>query len=137
MKNQALFIFILVFLNACGTTKSAYHAPSTDGWQANKPHSDKKVIHSLYLVGDTGELDDLNKKTNNVVEAVKRHLNKETGETSLVFLGDNIYPTGMPNKEDPVLRKTAEDIISAQLSAAKSHDGKTYFIPGNLSLIHI
>lgn len=47
-----------------------------------------------------------------------------------MFLGDNIYPYGLP-KMGHQSRKISEDIIEAQISAATKHNGTTYFIPGN------
>ena len=48
-----------------------------------------------------------------------------------MFLGDNIYPKGMPaDKNDPT-REEAEKKITLQLEIAKNFKGKTIFIPGN------
>lgn len=124
-----LFLTCLV-VSSCGTFKQAYYSEDASQWQSSKPDSGKEVIHSLYLVGDTGELDDLNAKTNAVLESLKSNLAKETVETSLVFLGDNIYPYGMP-KENSESRAHAEAVINAQLDCATSHSGTSYFIPGN------
>ena len=124
------FLFFLLVLSACGTIKSPYYSDDQGDWQSIKPTEGKKIVHTLYLVGDTGELDDENEKTNFVLEALKKNLSSEKGETSLVFLGDNIYPRGMPSKKSED-RAYAEDIINAQLECARYHDGKTYFIPGN------
>ncbi len=124
------FISIIFLFVSCGTSKYASYSDNAKGWEQRKPQSDKELIHSLYLVGDTGELDDLSKKQNDVLEALKPELIKATDNTSLVYLGDNIYPKGLPKKKAEN-RKEAEHIIEAQLELAALHKGITYFIPGN------
>ena len=48
----------------------------------------------------------------------------------LIFLGDNIYPKGLPAKEDPK-RAEMEAKLIPQLDAMKSFPGKAFIIPGN------
>lgn len=48
----------------------------------------------------------------------------------MIFLGDNIYPVGMPDKDDS-FRSLAENHLNAQIGVAQAFDGKTIFIPGN------
>ncbi len=124
------FLSAILLLASCGTTHNPSYSSESEEWDQLKPSEGKKILHSLYLVGDTGELDDAHNKTNRVLEALKKDLAKETGESSLVFLGDNIYPYGMPAKGSPT-RVYAEDIINAQLDCSSFHQGETYFIPGN------
>ena len=123
-------ISVIITLVSCSTAKHASYNEKANGWELRKPSTDKELDHTLYLVGDTGELDDLEEKKNKVLEALEIDLKTANKNTSLVFLGDNIYPHGLPRKkaED---RKEAEDIIDAQLKLAKKNKGKTYFIPGN------
>jgi len=46
------------------------------------------------------------------------------------FLGDNIYPDGMPAEGSPQ-REGAEYRLDAQLDAIENYEGKVVFIPGN------
>jgi len=131
MKNWIILLATIIVLISCGTTRQAYYSDSVQSWNEVKKQSNKKLVHTLFLVGDTGELDDLQNKTNKVTEALKADISQVNGETSLVFLGDNIYPYGMPKKKNIEERQLAEDIIKAQLSCAKAHKGRTFFIPGN------
>src|SRR5690606_19532311 len=50
---------------------------------------------------------------------------------TLLFLGDNIYPSGMPTDLESEERKIAEQKLIFQLEIAKKFKGKTVFIPGN------
>ncbi len=82
-------------------------------------------IHSIFLIGDAGEPDE-----NPVLVALKRELAKVGDKGTVVFLGDNIYPKGLP----PVgheLRAAAEKAIDGQINAVKDFQGHKFFIPGN------
>jgi hypothetical protein len=110
---------------SCGTTQRSYYAASN--WRDVAPlSSDDKIVESLYLVGDAGLLDGTH---NYVLDALKQQLS-QTGPSTLVYLGDNIYAHGLPPVGSPD-RKGAEDIINAQLSLAPYVNGPTAFIPGN------
>ena len=129
MKKSTLLLLTILFA-ACGTINKAYYSDDALNWQDQKSTSGKEIVHQLYLVGDTGEIDDLETGNNIVVDAVKEAIKGSGENTSLVYLGDNIYPHGMPKKDAPD-REISERIINAQLDAATLFNGKTYFIPGN------
>ncbi len=123
-------ISILCFLCSCGTLHKPYYNDTVKDWKNNNPLPQQEIIHSLYLIGDAGELDNNLQKTNAVTTALKKQIALEKSKTSLVFLGDNVYPHGLP-KKDAHDRAYAEEILLEQISCAAAHQGKTYFIPGN------
>ncbi|OEK07478.1 metallophosphoesterase [Roseivirga misakiensis] len=85
----------------------------------------EKPIHSVFLIGDAGE-----PYENPVLTLLKKELDKVGDKGSVVFLGDNIYPKGMP----PVghsLRTEAEKAAKGQIEAVKGFKGNIVFIPGN------
>ncbi len=125
-----LLVFFVLTFNSCGTVKNAHYSKENQKWENTIFDSSKQAIHTLYLIGDSGEIDDKSKRSNDVVDAMDISLRKEKSETSLVFLGDNIYPKGL-SPIDSEERLEEEKILNAQLSLAESHKGKTYFIPGN------
>lgn len=84
-----------------------------------------QVIHRIYLIGDAGEPFE-----NPVLTLLKKEVEKVGDEATVVFLGDNIYPKGLPPKGHP-LRGEAEIAINGQIETVKSFDGNTIFIPGN------
>jgi DNA repair exonuclease SbcCD nuclease subunit len=84
------------------------------------------VSHSLYLIGDAGLPMADQKKYH---ELVKDNFDSTISNTFL-FLGDNIYPQGMPDKEN-IERAEAEDILLSELNLAKDLNASAYFIPGN------
>lgn len=82
--------------------------------------------HQVFLIGDAGEpalaKDNLAALANQLTSAGKN--------ATLIFLGDNIYPKGLPPKDHPK-RKEAEEKLKLQLDITKNFKGKTIVIPGN------
>ncbi len=122
--------FIGLMIVACSTIKAPYYSPENTEWVNHIKTSDKSLIHSLFLVGDAGKLDNGHLGTNYVLDAVRTDLEKTQSASTLVFLGDNIYPSGLPSKDNEA-RAKSELILKAQLELAKYCKGNTYFIPGN------
>lgn len=83
--------------------------------------------YSVFLIGDAGEPSVINSPQINLL---KSQLQQAGGNSTVIFLGDNIYPKGMPSYDDPY-RETAEEIIMGQLSITKNTAGRVFIIPGN------
>lgn len=124
------FILLTIIFNACGTVKSPYYSAETMNWENENQDIQNKQIHALYLVGNSSKLDDTLQNKNIVLDAIGKSIANEKSISSLVFLGDNIEPRGLPKKDNPK-RKSAERILNNQIDLAQTHDGITYFIPGN------
>src|SRR5210317_799525 len=89
----SIFVVFLVF-NACATFKVQY---ANDDYREIK-FPDKKIEHSFYLIGDAG-----NSPIGTESEALKlfrEELSEASKNSTALFLGDNIYPKGLPNKSD-------------------------------------
>ncbi len=87
----------------------------------------RDVRFRLYFIGDAGELavrDAPYKKF------LQQQLNNDTVLSAVVFLGDNIYPKGMPDERNRQ-RKNAENILSEQLDLTSGYSGNIFFVPGN------
>ena len=61
---------------------------------------------------------------------LKRMLDAAGFNSTVVFLGDNIYPSGLPEPESRA-RLKSEVILDEQLDTVSGHDGQVIFIPGN------
>ncbi|WPR77239.1 metallophosphoesterase [Algoriphagus sp. NG3] len=82
----------------------------------------------IYLIGDAGEMENGHHP---VVEDVKEKLLKdETIPTHIIYLGDDIYPKGMPESEYKE-RDRAELILKTQLDLYQYLSGKIWMVPGN------
>ncbi len=80
----------------------------------------------IVLIGDAGQL------TNGrhpVVAAVKNHIIIDK-KTTIVFLGDNLYKTGLPDNTLPTY-DMAKAPLDSQIQIAGKSDAKVYFVPGN------
>lgn len=81
---------------------------------------------SIYIIGDAGK-----PKFPDPTLTYLREVTQDASENDvLIFLGDNIYPSGMPAKESPD-RKEMEQRLAASLDVMKAFPGKSYIIPGN------
>jgi len=80
---------------------------------------------TVLLIGDAGAP----ASPGPVLEALEREIDRDAASTTVVFLGDNIYPRGMPDSAAPS-RGDAERRLAAQMAAAAGAAG-VYFIPGN------
>ena len=86
-----------------------------------------KKSFEIFLIGDTGNIS--RHKPDAVLETLKAHIHTEQ-ESAIVFLGDNIYPRGLP-PEGHLLRNEAEATLNAYKEALKDYHGKIVFISGN------
>ena len=82
---------------------------------------------SLYLIGDAGAPD---LRAEPVLSALRTDLSRDPARSFAVFLGDNIYPRGLPAPGAPA-RAEAERRIDAELEAARGAGLRTLFVPGN------
>jgi hypothetical protein len=81
----------------------------------------------LLLVGDAGDPD---RRGEPVMRALRAEAEKDPTRTVVVFLGDNIYPRGLPAPA-AADRPEAERRITAQLEAVRVPGLRAIFVPGN------
>ncbi|HEU5303315.1 MAG TPA: metallophosphoesterase, partial [Gemmatimonadales bacterium] len=82
---------------------------------------------SLYLIGDAGAP---NPSGEPVLQALTRDAGSGRSRRVVVFLGDNIYPRGLPAAGAPG-RAEAERRLAAQVAALRAAGATGYFVPGN------
>lgn len=127
---RPIFLLVALFsLNACANYKLHYQGEEAN-WEKTAVLPDLPLAHTMYLVGDAGTLPAEGQGVNPVLTYLKQHLQSETENSSLVYLGDNIYPEGLPRKKDPG-RAEAERRLTAQLDVAKTFPGRPFFVAGN------
>jgi len=88
------------------------------------------VIQRMFLVGDAGELKDGHHP---VCDWLKQHVDWNDTSNVLVYLGDNIYPHGMPSPDGMAggAYDLARKILDYQVSVVAGKPAKAFFIPGN------
>ncbi|MDX1637761.1 MAG: metallophosphoesterase [Balneolaceae bacterium] len=125
-KPHLLLIAILVmFFASCGGSR-LYVSEWSSTQPAAPPEEDPR--YSVFLVGDAGALQ--SRKQNPVFRLLQEKTAEAGEQSAVVFLGDNIYPAGLP-KEGEKGRKEAEKKLVQQLESVKDHPGRVFFIPGN------
>ncbi len=124
-KHFALIAIFLV-LTGCATYNTKYLEPNTD---TDVPTT-KVVSHTFYLIGDAG-LSPIG-GMNPALKIFKSRLNRADENSTAIFLGDNIYPAGLPNPKDSTnAYLVAKNHLDAQLKTLENFKGKPFFIPGN------
>lgn len=81
---------------------------------------------SLFLIGDAGAPH----QDEPVLAALGSLIARDTARSLVVYLGDNVYPRGLPAEGDP---SRAEGLrrLEAQVAVLTSHGVRGWFIPGN------
>ena len=120
-------VLLVFFVQSCATFKNQYGAAILEPIE-NDLQDTAKVSHTFYLIGDAGNADET--KSKKALELFKDRLSEASKNSTLLFLGDNIYPRGMP-EEGAGNRKLAEEKIDNQIALAEGFKGKTVFINGN------
>lgn len=128
------FISVL-FFSQCATHNPQYQRNARD-WKAesqklqpaSRGPNANPLVHSMYLLGDAGY-----SPMGKVAPAVRLLGNKlriADKNSSLVILGDNIYPDGLRPKDHPEYAQDTHS-LNVQLDIIKKFKGKPYIIPGN------
>jgi hypothetical protein len=107
MKKIAVIIFLILVSHICWA--------QADSIQAR-----------IILIGDAGEL---NYGREPVLDAA-RSLIPFKSNTTVIYLGDNIYNNGLPQDFMPGYLQ-AKNVLDSQINIAKGTDAKVIFIPGN------
>jgi len=127
---RAAFVTLLAtsVFQSCATHHAQFGKNITNADSQNATDS-FKIAHTFYLIGDAGNANE--KKAQQTLGLLEKRLAKTNQNSTLLFLGDNIYPKGLPNTDDQNERLIAESKLTSQLKISKNFKGKTIFIPGN------
>jgi hypothetical protein len=85
------------------------------------------VAETLFLIGDAGQPA---KGGEPVLMALRAQLEHAGGRATVVFLGDNLYPAGLPAPSHPE-RAEMERRLDDQVDAVKDAAARVVFLPGN------
>jgi len=122
-KYLSIIITVLLLTN-CATYKPQYKNSTPILTTATT----KDVAHSFYLLGDGGN-SPIGSETI-TLKKLRTALTAASKNSTLLFLGDNIYPAGLP-KKGHIQRDFAEHQLNIQTDIVKQFKGNTIFIPGN------
>lgn len=96
-------------------------------WESQTMPSEKP-IYQVFLSGDGGE--PLPDGKDPYIIALKKHLEKTEENAALLFLGDNIYPNGLPDTSNPAC-KSKQSVLLEQINMYKNFKGKVFWVAGN------
>lgn len=85
------------------------------------------ISQRIILIGDAGQLTD---GRHPVVDAVRDYIPLDN-KTTILFLGDNLYKTGLPDRQYTERYNIAKAVLDTQVSIADGTAAKVYMIPGN------
>lgn len=126
IKKSGLALVSSVMVSGCATYKAKYAEVTSQ----KLVDSNKEVSHTFYLIGDAG-LSPIG-GMNEALKAFKAKLDVADKNSTAIFLGDNIYPAGLPDKKDSTKAfKEAKNHLDAQLKTLQNYEGRKVFIPGN------
>lgn len=106
-------------LTACGSNKAPLPPPVPE------PATDT-IDFSLFLIGDAGEPE---VGGDPVLHALRSELSRAS-PSAAVFLGDNVYPAGIPDSTSRD-RQEMERRLDDQIEAVLRAGGRAIFLPGN------
>ncbi|WP_207430526.1 metallophosphoesterase [Sabulibacter ruber] len=131
----ALFLFVCfctwilwAYLRERKYRKKPFYNLAEIGWRTIQAPDISQRIHSMALVGDLGN--NSSPADDPVLQSIL-HWKKEAGaNSSIIFLGDNIYPTGLP-PVNSYKHTAAVNKLQNQLDVFKDYKGKVVYLSGN------
>ena len=118
-----IILFLFILPSACATYNTQI---KNNNFSTQFP--DKEIDHTFYLIGDAGN--SAIGTSTIALQSFKQNLSKASKNSTAIFLGDNIYPKGLP-KNGHKNRAFAEHQLDIQTEAVQNFKGETIFIPGN------
>jgi len=120
-------LFLIALCSSCANYKINV-IPDLTSPEEIAAIENEEVEYSVYLVGDAGNSP--MGGTAAGLMALEKHLKTAPKNSKVIFLGDNIYPKGLPSKRQDT-RALAEHRLQAQLDILDDFKGDALFIPGN------
>ncbi|WP_299821584.1 metallophosphoesterase [uncultured Pontibacter sp.] len=125
-----LFIAYLLFsyLQEQKYKQKPYYKLSDVVWQRFAPAPEAQLLHSVAMLGDVGAFATDGKDP--VLKMLEVWQEKNPQNSTVLFLGDNLYPIGLP-PEGNRHRKLAEERLQLLLAHFTDFSGKGIFLSGN------
>ena len=122
---QSIGLLLLIVAASCAT-----YAPKYSDEQQQPGQPSTELLHRFYLIGDAGYSPI--GRLNPVLLRFRERLAQAPQNSMAFFLGDNIYPSGLPDEDDdPAAYALARNQLDAQIATLEDFKGRPVFIPGN------
>ena len=121
-------LLVAKYLMGRGKVKKAYIHKVKKNWKVSSRENIDPSDHYVFLIGDTGapKIDG----EDEVLALLKLKMNELGEDSTVVFLGDIVYPVGLPEPGHKYY-ELSEKRLLAQLDILKDYKGNIYFISGN------
>lgn len=120
-------IVFVLFVNGCSTSRFIA-SKNSQLLTFDELTEGATFSQSIFFIGDAGEPSLDNQEP--VLSALEKQLSMQPEKNVVVFLGDNIYPDGMPDPNSSN-RQTAERKLDEQIKIIERSGARGIFIPGN------
>lgn len=112
-----LLVFCVLFVTSCGHPQPSEPVPALDP---------ADITYSVFLIGDAGGPPDHDQ----VLRALERDLAPIKDRSFVVFLGDNVYPRGLPLPEASDYAEQRAR-LERQIAAVTNAGARGVLVPGN------
>lgn len=116
-----------MLVGACATYKTDYSLEAED-WKEDFNLPDEEPTYTFFAIGDAGYPQSFTGEHS--LDLLKKQLDKTSGKKGVIFLGDNVYPKGIPH-EDAYDYDYEVSKLKGQVDVLQDFEGDIVFIPGN------
>jgi hypothetical protein len=109
---------------SCATQQPFYNE-RLGSWEDEVPHA--STVYSVLLIGDSRKAHE----NERLMQMMEIHLQEGGKNSAVVFLGDNVQPSGLPDDSTHRNWEVAEKSLRAQLEMLKDYKGEIIYLPGN------
>lgn len=108
--------------------RKPYYKLSDLGWKKKALPPEETKLYSLAMIGDAGAI--ATDGTDPVIKLLDKWQQQSPDNSAVIFLGDNLYPVGLPEKGN-LHYATAKERLDYLLSQLKKYNNKSIFLSGN------
>lgn len=105
-----------------------YYRLSDVGWRKSEPSHEAKVVHSIAFLGDVGYV--ATDGSDPVMRLLQQWQQHAQANGTVLFLGDNLYPIGLP-AETHRHYAAAKERLDYILGTVGTFEGRKIFLSGN------
>ena len=127
VRKVVIALLLVGFMLSCSTS-STFVSRSQRNWQNRVTPPQSELAYRVFLIGDAGAPS--LQQTEPSLNLLKKMTGQAGKRSAVVFLGDNLYPEGLPDSTHPD-RALMERKITEQLDAVKDSESRILVIPGN------
>ncbi len=126
MPVRTFILFLSIFVFSGCSIEGVYVA---DGFTSFTPAvPSDSISHTLFLIGDAGE--PVSEGVEPTFLALTEQASVRPKHSTIIFLGDNIYPRGLPDT-GALDRKEMERRLLEQIRIGERSGAEAVFVPGN------